>query len=137
MDALQVQISKHHILYILIDALDSSVSRYWLGDSYSPIMPDGFDPNALEWLDASDRPWRARVHYFAPLVGGQLRFTSCDGDALVLDDKAIARGIAVMAASEQHSAPRRALAHLISGDGDAYTADTFLQCCLLGEVVYG
>ena len=49
-----------------------------------------------------------------------------------LNLKSIKKGFTVMAKKE----PRH-FADFISGNYDQITADVFLQCCLLGEVIYG
>jgi hypothetical protein len=55
-----------------------------------------------------------------------------DGKLYRLDLNACARGLQVM----QEKYPRHFGAFL-SEDDDAETGDVFLQCCLLGDVVYG
>ena len=49
-----------------------------------------------------------------------------------LNIDAIVKGLKVMA--EDHA---RHFGDMISEQGDAETADVFLQCCLFGEVIYG
>ena len=51
---------------------------------------------------------------------------------LVLDERALARGMARVASQRPHE-----FAEIVSGDHDASTADVFLQMCLLGDIVYG
>lgn len=55
-----------------------------------------------------------------------------DRGLLVLDDEAMRRGLQVMA----DKAPRH-LADIMHGRDCAITADVYLQCCLLGDVLYG
>ena len=50
----------------------------------------------------------------------------------ILDLPAIQRGLEIMA----HAYPRH-FQDIVSESGDVITADVFLQCALLGEIVYG
>ncbi len=148
-----IEVPMKRVLDLVISALDSASIRYWLrrhGDDKDPddeeeendgchyvtSLPDGFDPNALVWLD---EPWPAyaRHDYFAPLVegGAMTLFIEDDRDdgkdKVVLDLDALKRGIAEMAKRE----PRH-FADFMNENDDAVTADVFMQCCAFGEVVY-
>lgn len=146
------EIPMQRVLDLVISALDSASIRYWLrryGDEKDPddedeendgchyitSLPDGFDPNALGWLD--DKPWKAHTDYFAPLVeGGTMTlFVENDRDdgkdAIVLDLEAMKRGLAVMAKQE----PKH-FGDFMQENDDATTADVFMQCCAFGKVVY-
>lgn len=55
-----------------------------------------------------------------------------DGVAHTLNPKAIQRGLGIMASDY----PRH-WANFLAEEDDAETGDVFLQCCVLGEIVYG
>lgn len=84
------------------------------------------------WGDAEIFP-----HVDYPLCGGAvLCETEVDEQIepkkLVLNREAIERGLHIMA--EKY--PRH-WGDFLAGNEDACTGDVFIQCCLLGEVVYG
>jgi hypothetical protein len=55
-----------------------------------------------------------------------------DGETWRLDEAALKRGLDVMAKKY-----KRHFMDMIQENGDADTADVFLQCCLFGKMVYG
>lgn len=121
------------VLDLIIDALDSGAISYWLRGPVVVNLPEGFEPDALSWLEASAKPWTCRRCYFAPLVaGGSLVLPVEDGTDAVLDIGAVTRGLQVM----ESKAPRH-FADWLSENEDAITADVFFQCCAFGELVYG
>ncbi len=129
------------VLDVIVNAMDSGAFRYWIDpDTLREQWPQGWGGlDAVPWLTDDDRAsWKGvRRCYFAPLVeGGALVFALEDrepGQAdCRLDLASIARGLEVMATKE----PRH-FADLVSENDDAETADVFVQCCVLGEVVYG
>jgi hypothetical protein len=68
--------------------------------------------------------------------GGAVKLKDIEDDAngreFILDRKAIAKGLEVMAEKyPKHFGDFRA------ENEDAITADVFLQCCLFGKVIYG
>jgi hypothetical protein len=76
-------------------------------------------------------------HCDYPLTGGAVivQVTGDDdeeGDRHTLDGAACIRGLSVMA--ERY--PRH-WGNFVNENDDAETADVYLQCCLLGEVIYG
>jgi hypothetical protein len=91
--------------------------------------------------DLLDCAWEGGSNYWASADGGSsMAFKpegvvisdDEDGKTYVLNQKALANGLQVI--SEKY--PRH-WANALSGDFDAETGDVFLQCCLLGEIVYG
>jgi len=74
-------------------------------------------------------------HVDYPLCGGAVLCEVTDEDdpeTLILDRKAVERGLRLMA--EKY--PRH-WGDFIAENEDACTGDVFIQCALLGEVVYG
>jgi hypothetical protein len=137
------------VLDIICNALDSGAFRYWIDPRTlserwpeASMWPSARALEGVEWLTEDDRAFfrDCRRCYFAPLVeGGALTFRLEDSDGLpgrsgecVFDLAAVRRGLQVMA--EKY--PRH-FSDIVSGDDDATTADVFVQCCVLGEVVYG
>lgn len=80
-------------------------------------------------------------HCDYPVSGGAVICRIDDGETeetddeykpLVLDGAAVQRGLDIMATRYA-----RHFADFVSGNYDATTGDVFIQCCLLGEIVYG
>lgn len=115
---------------VLCSALDSGYgySYYWC------TLKKRIQPS--EWLFQSEPLPTDDGHYRQdyPLnPGGALVLIDDESEKeLVLDREAIVRGLGVMA--EKY--PRH-FADIIKEEGDAETGDVLLQCCLLGEIVYG
>lgn len=99
---------------MLVSALEGG-SNYWYMIQ-EKIEPQNFD-NLKDEI-SPDKPF-AYTLPFNP------------GGALLIDDS-MAKGLQTMA--EKY--PRH-YANFISENDDAETGDVFLQCCILGEVVYG
>lgn len=78
------------------------------------LYEQGFTIEVLEIIDENKEP-----------VGKNLRKHRCNRDDF-------AKGLALMAVKS----PRQ-FAMVLNDDGDAITADVFLQCVALGEIVYG
>lgn len=120
---------------LIVNAYDSGAFSYWIDrHSCSAELPEGFNLDTIEWLSSDERrSWKSEnTDYFAPLVGGELMFVDKDGHLRTLDGEAISRGLVIMA--EKY--PNHFGDFMIEED-DAITADVFIQCCVLGEVVYG
>lgn len=103
----------------------------------------GYWLRIMEYRDPETKPTKSILgqrYTDFPLQGGAVVCRLYDEpgqtdehyDPLVLDYAAIQRGLKVM--SEKF--PRH-FADLVNEDDDATTGDVFIQCCLLGNVVYG
>jgi hypothetical protein len=120
-------ISKGRIYSLLCGALEGG-SNYWYCDARVKTLPEG---TTLADFDF----WHLEV----PLAeGGAIEIaenTDLDDDDReyhALDMDAIRRGCLVMA--EKYT---RHWQDFVTEGDDAITSDVFLQCCLLGDVVYG
>lgn len=132
------------ILDIIANALDSGAFAYWIDrNTLDEEWPSGWTIDCVTWIGDDEREWWRGVRrcYFAPLIeGGALTFALEDSDGIEgrasnrcrLDLPAVRLGLQVMAETE----PRH-FADLVDGNDDATTADVFIQCCVLREVVYG
>lgn len=121
--SVNVRVPLRRIADLLCCGFEGGVG-YWcrIEDYVAPEKPRGV-------LDG-DRVYR---HVDYPLTGGAvLCVTEDDDETLRLDRAAIDRGLAVMA--EKY--PRH-WGDFQRENEDAITGDVFIQCCLLGEVVYG
>ena len=139
-----VEISRKKIAGLLCSGFEGGVG-YWcrIMDYKAPKTPVAVlaaqtpEEDARDGLSAKRRIY---PHCDYPLQGGAVicRVTDEgsdeDGDwkPLVLDGAAIERGLALMA--QKH--PKH-FADFMAGNDDAITGDVFLQCCLLGSVIYG
>ncbi|NQV85459.1 MAG: hypothetical protein HQ492_00065 [Woeseiaceae bacterium] len=81
----------------------------------------------------TDVPWYGSPELYQGEFGiSAIGSEDPDDEIWHLDNAALAGGLQAMADKypEHYS-------NMITGSGDAETADVFLQCCLLGEIVYG
>lgn len=87
-------------------------------------------------LDGDDPDGEIYKHIDYPLCeGGAVLCRDIEDEergTLVLDREAIKRGLALMPTKAAHQWGR-----FVADDYDSDTGDAFLQCCLLGEIVYG
>ena len=121
-------------LYSMMVSANEQGSGYWarvIRESV-PLDPD------VSWMDDPEDIKRWPQHG-AALCGGKVIYGVLDDSTgrvgrkrYTLDADAIRQGLKVM----QEQEPRH-FAAFISEEDDAETADVFLQCCLLGKVVYG
>ena len=89
------------------------------------------EPDKVERQAYPDRLYKHLDYPMNP--GGQVIIKACDEKTRrVLDLAAIDRGLQVMA----NKYPRH-FANWLAENDDAETGDVFIQCCVLGEVVYG
>lgn len=99
----------------IVNMLDSALrggSNYWLKDVSAVNEEEDF-------------------YEEAPFNGG-LIFTTVDGESAHLNPSSIRRGMQIMADNYA-----RHMGDFIRENDDATTADVWLQCALLGRVVYG
>lgn len=132
---LSIKISDQRIAELLCAGFEGGVG-YWCR-----IM-DTREPAKVEQvLDAGRGDGQVWPFYDYPLTGGATVCRIDDGETeeddeeyvpLVLDRTAINRGLAVM---QQKYA--RHFGDFLAEREDATTGDVFIQCCLLGEVIYG
>lgn len=132
---LSIKISDRRIAQLLVSAFESGTS-YWCR-----IM-DTKEPKVQRMvLDEGDEGGKIWPYYDYPLTGGAVICRIDDGDTedtdesfkpLTLDLAAIERGLKLMA--EKH--PQH-FGDFLAENDDAFTGDVFLQCCLLGALVYG
>ena len=106
----------------IITALEGG-SGYWLG-SFKLYRSE---------IEPSEKPWYAD----RKLYEGDFEIICQPSEPGDFEDKhfspqSIRDGLKVLA--EKH---HTVLADILMEEGDADTADVFLQCCLFGEVVYG
>jgi len=113
------------------------------------LLTSAFEGGANYWvrsvnLDRSDNPpkpglvWWGTDEVFEGDFEATITFDDPDGDegngegSAKLTWESIHRGLRVMARKEPHH-----FADVIRNDTDAVTGDVFMQCALLGGVVYG
>ncbi len=98
--------------------------------SYGSFTIVGYDPENIQ-----DNPECAYPHIDAPFLGGAVMLRDKYGDSpdvYRLDRAAIQKGFNVMATKAPHL-----LSDFLQENEDVVTGDAFLQCALLGDVVYG
>lgn len=109
---------------------------YWAKVQRYVPPPEGAELNVgLEGDDVFCERTYKHIHYPMCEAGGAVVLRdkeADDGKDLVLDYPAIERGLQVMA--EKY--PRH-FADFVQENGDATTGDVFVQCALLGDIVYG
>lgn len=130
-------IDANRLLDILCNAFDGGIS-YWC-PRYELEIPDGFSVSDLTWLDKPSDWEEVRKVYLIPFTDdGKVilydseQYEDEEDVTYVLDKAAIQRGCEIM--------PKKYPRHwqdLVTENDDAITADVFVQCCVLGEIVYG
>ena len=127
----EIKVSTETMMSMLSNAFDCGDVNYWVSgvDVDFPESPDwswATDEQRRRWGDV----WQI---YTAALCGGKVTLRGAHGDGpWVLDKAAMIRGLEVMAAK----CPRH-FQDMITGNDDSTTGDVYVQCCVLGEVVYG
>lgn len=101
------------------------------------LVVTALEGGSNDWLGGCEPPYMTRKDYAnADNYGDRMvhRTFSVDEDeeTYVFDRIAIRRGLALMA----NQFPT-AFKDLVEDNADAETADIFMQCALLGDVVYG
>lgn len=128
-----VSIKRRDIANLLCSAFEGG-SNYWLDSQpFKKIKPK-------EWVPVMDegdeKPKKWPVYDYPLLEGGAIEFKADPGtgeqQVYRMDLEMIQKGLQLMA----KEAPRH-FGDFISENGDATTADVFLQLCLFGEIVYG
>lgn len=73
-------------------------------------------------------------YYFEKILGdGWVELTDINSDKTYRLDRAkVINGLQVMLKESPNQ-----FSNMLKGNGDAWTGDTLIQCCLLGEVIYG
>lgn len=127
-------VDPNDIVNLLCTAFDGPCVTYW-ANSADVILPEGFDVHKIPWLKDPDEWAKVRKCYIAPLVEGGaviLHDNEEEGKTYRLDLPAIVRGIEIMSTRfKQHWADFR------NENDDAITGDVFVQCCVMGDVVFG
>lgn len=98
--------------------------------SYGSFQIVGYDP-----VDIGEHPQCAYRHIDTPFLNGAILMQDKYGDEptvyrLTLD--ALKRGLTIMGEKYPHL-----MADFINENEDVITGDAFIQCALLGEIVYG
>lgn len=127
-------VDANSLIDLLVNAFDTGITNYWAATA-EVVLPDDFDIYKVAWLKNPEHWAKCRKVYIAPFVeGGKVTLfdNEEEGVEYVLDLEAIKRGVEVMSSKyERHWCNFR------SGNDDAETADVFVQCCVLGEIVFG
>lgn len=123
------KVSATRVADLLVGAIEGG-STYWL----SEIIP-GPEVSGFGSKNARARDYYPRAIRY-PLSGGYTTFRVAEESdpekTYRLDEAAIKRGLNTLA-TRYH----RHFADIVNENDDAETSDTFLQCCLFGELVYG
>jgi hypothetical protein len=117
-----VKIEKQRVWDLLCNIME--------GGSYNSFIIVEYLPEGIE-----NHPDCTYRHIDVPFLGGSIGLIDKYGDSPIvyqLDRAAMERGLKIMA----NKFPRHFADFLDQGD-DVITADVFLQCSLLGDVIYG
>ena len=97
---------------------------------YGSFVIEGYEPK-----DIRDNPKCSYPHIDTPFLGGAILMRDKYGDEptvyrLTLD--ALKRGLTILGEKYPHL-----MADFVNENEDVITGDAFIQCALLGEIVYG
>lgn len=127
------EVDANDLMNLVVNAFDSGVTNYW-ANSAVVVLPEGFDVTKIPWLKDPEEWESCSKSYIAPFVeGGKVVLLDNEEEdkKYVLDLAAIRRGVEIMS-----SKYRRHWADFREENDDADTADVFIQCCVMGEVVF-
>jgi len=125
--SVRTPVDPNRIADLLCSAFDGGVG-YWVSfRTYMPKEPD------WSWCKDKSQWESVRKCYVASLCGGHVKITDLLDDDKVykLDRAALIRGLEVMSSKYPWH-----FMNFINEDDDAETGDVYLQCCVLGDVVY-
>lgn len=105
---------------LLVNAFEC-VSSYWIDDYEIGSLPDGYARSDIEF-----------VHAEVPLLPGGALLILVEGESHTLDLAACEEGLRIMAKLYPHH-----WQDFVTEGDDATTADVFLQCAVLKDLVYG
>lgn len=109
-------VSQQQVADLVVTALEGG-SNYWLG----PCEPRYTSHEDYSQADKYSEDMISRVFSVDE-----------DDDTYVFDRIAVRRGVTLMANKFPHH-----FRDIINDNADAMTADVFMQCALLGDIVYG
>ena len=128
-----VDISVHRLQGLLVGAFEQGYSWHCI---QGLVIPEGHTKEEYRWKDTTGH-WSPV--YCLPFVdGGGVKIgedTEDDGTypvTHILNKEKIEKGLQLMADKYPYH-----FSHIVNEGDDANTSDVFLQCCLLGELVYG
>lgn len=128
------EIDANDIIGLLATAFDSGATNYWARRA-NVNLPEGFDLSKIPWLKSSNSWSQIRRVYIAPLVeeGSVVLFDNDkEGKTYTLNLESIRRGVQVMSSKfRSHWMDFR------TGNSNGNTGDVFVQCCVIGDVIYG
>lgn len=110
---------------LLCSGMDTGGINYW-AEVQSKRKPRGKMTVGEDWQ-------RYPLYSYPVTPTGSVTIKDIEtGKEYVLNRKSIQRGLTVM----QEKYPRH-FGNFLNEDDDAETGDVFIQCCLLGDVLYG
>lgn len=98
--------------------------------SYGTFTIVGYEPENIR-----DNPGCSYAHIDTPFLGGTILMKDKYGDSeevYRLDREALTRGLTVLGEKYPHH-----MAAFIQENDDVITGDSFVQCALLGDIIYG
>jgi len=149
--ALPNEFSIMRLTDMLCGAFEQSIG-YWATNARH-FLPEGFDMKTWReengfterWND--DSGYQVTDFYLAPFVGGEIRFDeivderSGETTPRILDLAAIQKGLVIMAVGKfvnrVWGCGCKHFSDFVNEDDDSITHDVFVQCCVLGDIVYG
>ena len=116
-----VEITEQRFEDLLCSALEGGVN-YW-ADVYTSILPSQEGDENIEFPHLAFNHPNYRIH---------VSDREDDGQTYQLNLKALKKGLEIWAKDCPYH-----FNNFITEDDDAITADTFFQCAVFGEVIYG
>ena len=130
-----VEVDYEKVANAFIGAIEGGYSP-WL-HSFHPAS-DNLSTTLRLNIRADGGTWYAEASYWRDGGAAELRFDKADESEgagtgrIILSRAEITLGLAIMA----EKAPKH-FADLMNENDDAVTHDVFVQCCVLGDIVYG
>lgn len=125
------EIEMRRLADLLVGAFEGG-SNYWIKNNYAKVV----EPTAREFIYSSKPDGTPEYPiYEAPFNPGGaviVKAEDYDDEVKPLNLKTIEEGLQIMA--EKY--PKH-LADFLDENDDATTSDVFLQCCVLGDAIFG
>lgn len=96
------------------------------------LLIGAFEGGSNYWFRKVTKKGRGEFYKVPFSEAGEIHILTTDGNIVILNKASITKGLQIM----QDKWPRH-FGDFMSESDDSTTADVFLQCCVLGDIIYG